>query len=105
MTSVVIFGHTGESRMRAAYKLHSNIGKYVSCMLHVGTLSCEIPEKVMCVGFYPDDMEKAAGLRPDYVVFYDADIDFREHWEYVMKGRYTELSLKELVDLIIGDKK
>lgn len=105
MTSVVIFGDTSDSRMEAAYKLHSNTRKYVSYMLHVGRLSYEIPEKDMFIRFYPGDMEKAAGLRPDYVVFYDVTIGFRECWEYVMKGRYTELSLKELIELIIGENK
>ncbi len=105
MTSVVIFCHTGESRMRAAYELHSNIRKYVSCMPHVGRLSYEIPEKDMFIRFYPGDIEKAGGLRPDYVVFYDVTIDFRECWEYSMNGRYTELSLKELIELIIGENK
>lgn len=50
----------------------------------------------------PGDILKAAGLRPDYVLFYNTFGDFFESWEYCMKGRYIKLkSLDELMQLVV----
>lgn len=67
----------------------------------------KIEEKNIQIEIRLGDAYSAAGLRPDYVLFYNTTNAFRERWNYIMKGRYRELhSLDELTKLVLmTDKK
>lgn len=67
----------------------------------------KIEEKDIQIEIRLGDAYSAAGLRPDYVLFYNTTNAFRERWNYIMKGRYRELhSLDELTKLVLmTDKK
>ncbi len=64
----------------------------------------DIDEKNIYIDIRPGNIDKSAGLRPNYVLFYNTDNEFTEMWRYSMHGRFTELnSLDELIELVIKE--
>lgn len=101
---IVIFCDSTNSYQKISDYLISGICDYVTGRtLHNRTVF-EIDEKDIKIDIRLGDILKAAGLRPDYVLFCNTSNDFAESWSYNMKGRYTELkSLEELIQLVIKE--
>lgn len=99
---IVIFCDDSKSYREVSNKLLLGICDYVNCRTRYNRTVFEIDEKDIVIDIRTGDILKAAGLRPDYILFYNTSNDFGESWEYNMKGRYTELkSLDELIQLVI----
>lgn len=99
---IVIFCDTTKSYLEISDKLLLGICDHVACRTRHNRTVFEIDEKDIVIDIRPGDILKVAGLRPDYVLFYNTSNDFGESWEYNMKGRYTKLkSLDELIQLVI----
>ena len=99
---IVIFCDDSKSYREVSNKLLLGICNYVNCRTRHDQTVFEIDEKDIVIDIRPGDILKVAGLRPDYVLFYNTFGDFFESWEYNMKGRYTRLkSLDELIQLVI----
>lgn len=101
---IVIFCDSTNSYQKISDELLSGICDYVTGRTLRNRTVFEIDEKDIKIDIRQGDILKAAGLRPDYVLFYNTSNDFGESWEYNMKGRYTELkSLEELIQLVIKE--
>lgn len=101
---IVIFCDAINSYRKISNDLLLGICDYVACRTRHDRTVFEIDEKDIKIDIRPGDILKAAGLRPDYVLFYNTSNDFGDSWEYNMKGRYTELqSLEELIRLVIKE--
>lgn len=100
---IVIFCDYEKSYRELSNKLLLGICDHVNCRTRHNRKVFEIDEKDIVIDIRPGDILKAAGLRPDYVLFYNTFGDFFfDSWEYNMKGRYTRLkSLDELIQLVI----
>ena len=101
---IVIFCDKGNTFRAVSNKILLAISDYVNCRTKYNRSIFEIDEKDIIIDIRSDDILKAAGLRPDYVLFHQVSKSFIETWEYNMKGRYTEIkSLEELIQMVIKE--
>lgn len=102
---IVVFCDHRKSYLELSDKILLGICDYVNCRTRHNRTVFEIDERHILIDIRPGDILKAAGLRPDYVLFYNTSNDFGESWEHNTKSRYTKLkSLDELIQLVIKEE-
>lgn len=102
---IVIFCSSENSYRSVSDKLLLGICDYVNCRTRHNRTVFEIDSKNIIIDIRPDNILKSAGLRPDYVLFYDTSYDFYKSWDYNMNGRYVKLkSFDDLIQLVIKEK-
>ena len=102
---IVIFCNIARSASFVSTELLLGICDHVNCRTRCNRTVFEIDEKNIIIDIRHADIIKSAGLRPDYVLFYDASYEFIDHWESNMGGRYKGLhNVEELIQLVIGGK-
>ena len=102
---IVVFCDKEVTAKKVSREILLSVGDHVNGRTSDKWSRITIDSKNIVIDMRKADIERAAGLRPDYVLFYDASSEFVEYWRYNMGGRYTELkTLDELIWLVIKEE-